>query len=1293
MKRASIATVCVAGLLMALPCQATQTDNFGLHAVPPPGKVTVDGNLADWDLSGQVLMTYDMETLRDVYSAQVATMYDADNLYVAIHWKDPIPLGNSHDPRYTPNKGWAGDAVQMRFKTDRISHITAWYYAPRQEPALTISYGKSLTEAFGGGDIQLFRTQGARLDQGAEMAFQKDADNRGYVQEIKLPWKIIAQNKQYKAGDRFSMGFELLWGETDWPVHRYADNLQPNASSREFFWEAYDGWGSVTLEPKGRLNLPEPAYMVAYRKAMAGETPQGPVEIAYNLPKDARTSLVIDDATGKRIRNLVPALPRAKGRNVEKWDGLDDNGKPVPPGQYLYKAIYHDGIRANYVMSFANPGSPTWGTPDNRGAFYGDHSAPQAAAAAGQFVALAVPTGEYGQHLIGVDLNGHRLWGLNNRGAFYAGRVSLATDGKILWVAQDKTGAVYRVDMATGKYAPWNQTARDETGKEYQLLDLKVADIVQADVNAPINLTAVALRGNTLAVAFAGENKIKLFDAQTGAKQKEVAVPAPQAIAVSGDEWIVLSQNRLSRLDANGAMTPFSTTAFADAYGLTSDSKGNVYLSVRGNDQNVKVLSPQGKLLREIGAKGGRPAVGAYNANGMRNPAAIAIDSQNRLWVAEETMNPKRTSVWDADSGKLLKDLVGTTTYAGAGSINPFDPTMAFSDNTVYRINLQTGAWNPVYSVGKREADNDLFPLRLDSRSRIINRNGNTYVYTADRTGSVRCSVLHNGQWRAAAFVGTVRKENDSEVNTNFTHPYLEDHVGEIVTWADSSGDGLVQPDELTFANPIVDGKLVTLDGFYWGTLPDESGTISFAATAANALVKFPVSRYTPNGAPVYEAARPQVVRVEKSVEFGNEGAMMMGGKNGRVYINQDPLTAIDAAGKVLFTYPSRHVSVHGSHTAKASRPGYLIGPNSILGTADMGGDIGEVFYLNGNLGENYLFTHDGLYIQTLFKDTRGYFDTPTQAAKGMSFDATTAGGESFGGSFAKTPDGKTYVTLGNTDARVMEVSGLQSIERLSGKFNYTPAQYAQAQTLMQKQVAQTNAPKVYSVARSAQAPAIDGKADEWPELLDDTAKVLEIQDSPQQRFGRAGARYDADNLYLGYRVFSNSGRMRNAGQDVRLLFKTGDVVDLMIGPARENAGAAIAGDSRILMTVFANEPIAILNQKVAPGAPAAQKFGFSSPWRTFAFDRVVRAPEVKVATSPMNGGYFVEAAIPWKVLGITPQAGLKLRGDVGILFADNGGTQTIARQYWSNKATGLVNDVPGEADLTPQLWGTFVLE
>jgi hypothetical protein len=83
----------------------------------------------------------------------------------------------------------------------------------------------------------------------------------------------------------------------------------------------------------------------------------------------------------------------------------------------------------------------------------------------------------------------------------------------------------------------------------------------------------------------------------------------------------------------------------------------------------------------------------------------------------------------------------------------------------------------------------------------------------------------------------------------------------------------------------------------------------------------------------------------------------------------------------------------------------------------------------------------------------------------------------------------------------------------------------------------------------------------------------------------------------------------------------------------------------------------------------------------------------VRLATGRTQGGYFVEAALPWRLLGVQPRSGLKLRGDVGALFADSGGTTTVSRHFWSNTATGLVNDIPGEADLTPDLWGTFVLQ
>jgi hypothetical protein len=41
------------GVLMA-----TQTENRGVHAVPAPKPVVIDGNIDDWDLSGQYLQSY-----------------------------------------------------------------------------------------------------------------------------------------------------------------------------------------------------------------------------------------------------------------------------------------------------------------------------------------------------------------------------------------------------------------------------------------------------------------------------------------------------------------------------------------------------------------------------------------------------------------------------------------------------------------------------------------------------------------------------------------------------------------------------------------------------------------------------------------------------------------------------------------------------------------------------------------------------------------------------------------------------------------------------------------------------------------------------------------------------------------------------------------------------------------------------------------------------------------------------------------------------------------------------------
>ncbi len=84
---------------------------------------------------------------------------------------------------------------------------------------------------------------------------------------------------------------------------------------------------------------------------------------------------------------------------------------------------------------------------------------------------------------------------------------------------------------------------------------------------------------------------------------------------------------------------------------------------------------------------------------------------------------------------------------------------------------------------------------------------------------------------------------------------------------------------------------------------------------------------------------------------------------------------------------------------------------------------------------------------------------------------------------------------------------------------------------------------------------------------------------------------------------------------------------------------------------------------------------------------------QARIAVAKENSRYRVEAAIPLSDLGLKEPGGKTLKADFGVLFGDPDGAMTMLRSYWSNQATGLVNDVPGEITLSPNLWGTAAFE
>ena len=61
---------------------------------------------------------------------------------------------------------------------------------------------------------------------------------------------------------------------------------------------------------------------------------------------------------------------------------------------------------------------------------------------------------------------------------------------------------------------------------------------------------------------------------------------------------------------------------------------------------------------------------------------------------------------------------------------------------------------------------------------------------------------------------------------------------------------------------------------------------------------------------------------------------------------------------------------------------------------------------------------------------------------------------------------------------------------------------------------------------------------------------------------------------------------------------------------------------------------------------------------------------------------------MPLKRLGLGIRDGLELAGDFGVTHGDAKGQDTVLRTYWSNQATGIVNDEVFELKLEPRNWG-----
>ena len=94
------------------------------------------------------------------------------------------------------------------------------------------------------------------------------------------------------------------------------------------------------------------AVVIALSGQAVAATLDAGAELQYQLSRPMRVSVNVYDAKGEIVRSLLCGAPRKKGTQREFWDGLDQAGKPVPPGEYSWKVLAMPGrLKTEYLLT------------------------------------------------------------------------------------------------------------------------------------------------------------------------------------------------------------------------------------------------------------------------------------------------------------------------------------------------------------------------------------------------------------------------------------------------------------------------------------------------------------------------------------------------------------------------------------------------------------------------------------------------------------------------------------------------------------------------------------------------------------------------------------------------------------------------------------------------------------------------------------------------------------------------------------------------------------------------------
>jgi len=1085
----------------------------------------------------------------------------------------------------------------------------------------------------------------------------------------------------------------LITNDSDWSSFRWGASLRwdGNRNLRE---RLSHNDSRATFRPLSTNPDHWQAFSLAEYQRRVTEQ-KNEIWVDFQQPVEGKVSIVIEDAQGKRIRNLVSGRSISAGSQRVLWDGLDENGKLVPPGQYRWRGISHPGIEPNYLMNFANGGEPTirpWGP---------NHSTMHDVTTNGEFVFFAAPVTEGGWALVALDADGKWIQGYEHQHGLGINHDAIAADDRYLYCAQDgfAWGGTRGIDFQSNDWqATWKLSLVRYDIKSGKMInfpgrkDHLIVDEMQvgpgsnnADFEG-FNLGGMTVQGDRIYIGSRQHNAVLVLDAQSGQLLEEVPVEGPRKLAAAGDVFVA-TDSGVVRLRDRKQVIP---TKGMDVAGIACAANHDILVSDRVTHQIYR-FSPEGKLIAKIGTPGG-PYAGEYNPSRIVNPEGISFGPEGKLWVTEDRWSPKRIHAWDLQKNEVVYEKFGVPHYGGTGAT--FDPKSHrrwVGLGCRWELDFQQQTARPTHVLAIDDAHFEHYhPLnyqliREQGRTYLVGFGKITTVSEVRADGSIKdCAAIssthhfsYGCNWQPPqAYIDAFyakwpeERKNEKVGRKGDGKPYAQKGPG--VLWVDQNNDGEPQQEEFEFTD-----KTVQVGGSSWGhrsvgltlkfpMLVDQQ--VKVATLAPGKINSDGVPQY-----PTLAEAVATATEIPLTPGHQRHSASSHDDRFGRFLINSDPeMNAYSADGKHLWSFANQWSGVHGSHRAPLPETGVMQGTLYFLGMAPFD-DQADVFFLSGNHGRCFMLTSDGLYLDEMFRDVRVSYAN----------DAYRLGGEIFGGCFGKSDkDGQYYVQIGHGSYRLYHLAGLDQAVRISGELTVSKQQADAAEQKTLRGLADESVKKRATIAAAKVPPIVDGDLKEW------TGAPVAKWDQNGKFPVTVWSSRDEQNLYLAYQVEDVSPFV-NQGRQWSTLFATGDTVDFQFATdadANPKRNAPVPGDKRVMIAPFEDKPTVVLFEHRKPGG--THPIEFTSPWRGEKVDHVEQLTDAKVAVQRHRGSYVVEVMLPLDKLGWKIEPGTIYRSDFGVTFGDPEGKETQLRSYWANPATMLVDDIPGEIMLHPAMWG-----